>query len=245
MPPLIDIGDVDMGYGARAVLRGVHLEVGRGDFLGIVGPNGSGKTTLLRTLLGLLPPLRGEIRYAVGQTMGYVPQRRDLDPLFPLSVTDIVLMGLTAALGPWGWRRAAVRARALEALEMTGIADLAEASFRDLSGGQQQRTLIARALVSDPSILLLDEPTNDMDVVGNRDIMDLLGRLHAEQGRVILMVSHLLNVVANHCGRLAILHGGGLRVGSAEEILTDEVLTELYEVSVKVRTVEGQRVVLV
>jgi zinc transport system ATP-binding protein len=91
--PLVRFQEVQLGYGRQVVLENVQLDIFRGDFFGLVGPNGSGKTTLLRSLLGILKPLRGQVARAVGLRIGYVPQREMLDPLFPLTALDIVLMG--------------------------------------------------------------------------------------------------------------------------------------------------------
>jgi ABC-type Mn2+/Zn2+ transport system ATPase subunit len=247
--PLIKFDNVELGYPGRPrVLHDLTFEVEEGDFLGIVGPNGAGKSTILRAILGLLSPGGGKISWAGGGGprslhMGYVPQRQALDPLYPLRVVDVVTMGLYAELG--AARRAGPEeyARSVQALESAGVAHLADRLYRELSGGQQQRTLVARALVSQPRLLVLDEPTNDLDLVGEKGIMDLVARLHKE-GKTVLFVSHLLNVVANYAERLAIIHHGTLEVGPIDDMLTGEKLTRLYGIPVEVATTARQRVVL-
>lgn len=244
--PLVEFENARLGYGQKVVLDGITFAIHEGDFLGVVGPNGSGKTTLLRTFLGLLPPLRGRVAWREGglrPRIGYVPQRQVLDPVFPLRAIDVVLMGLYAQIGPCR-RPAARHATAAErALERAAIAPLADRAFRDLSGGQQQRVLIARALASEPDVLVLDEPTNDMDLVGENSIMEFLRDLHRNEGKTVVMVSHLLNIVANYASRLALIGDGGLRLGSVDEILTDESLGRIYGIPVAVRSVDGRRVV--
>jgi zinc transport system ATP-binding protein len=246
---LIRFEGVELGYDHRPrVLHDLEFAIDEGDFLGIVGPNGSGKSTMLKAILGLLPQRRGRITFAGGERardrhMGYVPQRQALDPLFPLRAIDVVVMGLYRELGPVRRPGRAEWARAERAMAQAGVADLAPRLYRDLSGGQQQRTLVARALVSEPQILVLDEPTNDLDLVGEKGIMDLVARLHTE-GKTILFVSHLLNVVANYVKKLAIIHHGTLEIGPVDAMLTGAKLTALYGIPVEVAHTGGQHVVL-
>jgi ABC-type Mn2+/Zn2+ transport system ATPase subunit len=238
---LVKLAGVRLGYGARTVLERVDLEVHAGDFLAIVGPNGSGKTTILRAILGVLPPLAGEL--IAPRSCGYAPQRRALDPIYPFTVGEIVGMGLQGERGPLRPLRKREHERILRALTDCGIPHLVDRAFRELSGGQQQRALVARALVADPGLLVLDEPTNDLDLAGERDVMELVASLN-RAGRTVVMVSHLLNVVAHYATRVAILHGGRLEVGPADQVLTSERLTALYGMPVVVADVQGRRAVL-
>lgn len=244
--PLVRYEGVSIGYGARVVLSGIDLAIPEGSFLGIVGPNGSGKTTFLKSVLGLLPPLAGRIERRAGRRLrvGYVPQRQMLDPIYPLRVRDIVLMGLYREIGMLRWPRRVHHEKVGSALEAAGILDLAGENYRDLSGGQQQRTLIARALVGDPELLVLDEPTNDMDLVGEKSIMDLVAELHDRKGRTVLLVSHMLHVVCRYVRELALISGGTFVCGPIDEIFTSERLSGVYGIPVRVGEVGGQRVVL-
>lgn len=244
--PLVQLSAVSLGYGGTPILKNVTLTVYEGDFLALVGPNGSGKTTLLRALMGVLPPLAGAIHRPRGRVVsGYVPQERELDPAFPLSALDLVLLGRVGRLGPG--RRPGRRDReiTLNALTRVGVAELANAPFQDLSGGQKQRVLIARALTAEPDLLVLDEPTAGMDLRSERELMDLI----ADLGRTRLttvMASHNLHVVANYARRIAIVDRERqiFRVGAADEILTDSTLTALYGRSVRVREVDGHRTIV-
>jgi zinc/manganese transport system ATP-binding protein len=125
-----------------------------------------------------------------------------------------------------------------------GIADLAERLYPSLSGGQKQRALIARALVGEPNVLLLDEPTNGMDLPAEQALMELIRSLHDADQITVLMVSHLLNVVVNYAHRVAIVGDGQVRVGAVDEMITSQVLSELYRVPVTVADVHHLRVVL-
>ncbi len=243
---LLRYQDVSLGYPGKVVLSGVDLSIREGDFLGIVGPNGSGKTTFLRSVLGLLPPLSGRLERRAGRRLrvGYAPQRQVLDPIYPLRVRDIVMMGLYREIGMLRRPKAVHREKVEGAMAATGVLPLADANYRDLSGGQQQRTLIARALVGEPELLVLDEPTNDMDLVGEKSVMDLVARLHAEGGRTVLMVSHLLHVVCRYVEELALIAGGRVVSGTIDEVFTSERLTAIYGIQVRVGVFDGQRVVV-
>jgi ABC-type cobalamin/Fe3+-siderophores transport system ATPase subunit len=132
----------------------------------------------------------------------------------------------------------------MDALDHVGIANLAENALTDLSGGQKQRVLIARALVGDPNVLVLDEPTNGMDLVSTTQILGLVRDLHEEGTLTVLMVSHALNEVANYVERIALVVQGGFRVGPVGEIMTEEVLSDMYGIPVDVDTFNGHRIVV-
>ncbi|HET6922839.1 MAG TPA: metal ABC transporter ATP-binding protein [Anaeromyxobacteraceae bacterium] len=243
MAPLVRLAGAAVGYG-RPLLEGIDLEISPGDFLAVVGPNGGGKTTLLRTLLGSLPPLAGRRESASSLRVGYVPQREAVDPLWPLSAGDVVLMGRVRRAGPGRPLRRADRERARLALERVGLADLWGRSFRNLSGGQRQRTLIARALAAEPDLLALDEPTSGMDPAAELGAMDLLRDLH-RGGLSVVMVSHRLEAVANYAARLAFVGQEQRlwRVGCLDDMLQPEALSALYGRPVTVREENGRRLV--
>jgi ABC-type Mn2+/Zn2+ transport system ATPase subunit len=245
METLIAFRKADLGYGKNVVLKSIDFDLIPGDFLGIVGPNGAGKTTLLKAILGLLKPLSGEVEMSTeGLRIGYVPQRDSVDTLFPLTVLDIVLMGRYPRLSAFGRPGAEDKKRALRALAEVSIEDLANRHYPSLSGGQKQRALIARALVGEPNLLILDEPTNGMDLVSEKAIMDLIRKLHDEDGITVLMVSHLLNTVVNYVKRIAIVGDGTLREGNVTDMVTGPSLSGLYNLDVQVATVDGRLVVL-
>jgi ABC-type Mn2+/Zn2+ transport system ATPase subunit len=199
----------------------------------------------LKAVLGMIRPLSGRVaRESERIRFGYVPQRETVDLLYPLNVLDIVLMGLYHRLGPFGRPGSSQKERAREALEHVGIADLARRPYGNLSGGQQQRTLIARALVGEPSLLVLDEPNTGMDLVGEAATMELIQRLHLEDGIAVLMVTHHLATVVNYAKRIAVVGDGTLREGTVEEMITSENLSRLYGLPVKVVTTNGHAVVI-
>lgn len=241
MAALIEFKQARLGYSrSEPVLDGIDLTVERGEFLGIVGPNGSGKTTLLRALLGLLRPLAGEVRIDRGVRYGYVPQRETVDTLFPIPVEEIVVMGRYGRIGPIRRPGRADRDVARRCLEHVGIAELARRNFRDLSGGQKQRALIARALATEPDLLVLDEPTNGMDLASEHGLLELVRKLHLEERLTVILVSHLLDNVADSAQRIAVLAGGRIEQGPRNEILTSERLSQLYGMDVRVHDLGGR-----
>jgi len=216
---IIELHGVRVGYGKRPLLPPIDLALGPGAFLGVVGPNGSGKTTFVRTMLGLLPPVAGEVRYPRGgrPAFGYVPQKGDIDLSFPLTAAEIVLMGRYPRIGRGCRPRAADRAAALRALGEVGVRDLAARAFHELSGGQRQRVLLARALAGEPEVLVLDEPTVGLDPVLRRDLWDFFHEL-AGGGTTLLVSSHVMDEAAR-CERLLLLREGRILADLAPQEL--------------------------
>jgi ABC-type Mn2+/Zn2+ transport system ATPase subunit len=243
---LLRFENASIGYGRRTILRDLDFSICSGDYLAIVGSNGSGKTTLLRAMLGLLKPLSGSIGAVAGRTLhyGYVPQLQAVDEYFPLTVSEVVLMGRYGRLGALHRPAKADHERAQAALDEVGIQHLSTRLYRELSGGQKQRALIARALASDPDLLVLDEHTNDLDIASEKAIMALIDGLHAERGLAVVMVSHSLNTVVNHCSNIGIISGGECRFAPVENVLQPEYLEQLYGVPLRVLEMEGTRVVV-
>jgi zinc transport system ATP-binding protein len=185
---------VSFSYGGSApVLENVSFHIHRGEFVALVGPNGSGKTTVLKLLLGLEQPAAGRIELfgvprakAAGRDrIGYVPQQPPADQSFPISVRDVVRMGL---LHPSRGYAVEGKAVVLDALEQAGTTDLAARPYHALSGGQRRRVLVARALAARPDILVLDEPTANMDAESEKRLFETLGRLKGKT--TVLIVTH-------------------------------------------------------
>jgi len=199
---------------SEAALRDVSLTLGDATVTALVGPNGSGKTTLMRALLGMVTISAGRVRVngaAPGRaprgSVGYVPQLSDLDPTFPVTVREVVQMGMYSQLGILRRPGAEARRRALEAPESVGLADRAERRCGTLSGGQQQRVAIARAMVNRPKLLLADEPTGNLDPSTSVGIMRLLDRIN-RQGTTVVMATHDDEIVDQMRKRVIELKGG-------------------------------------
>lgn len=231
-PPLLQLQGLTIGYPGRAVFSGIQLELPSGSFTALLGANGTGKSTLLKTILGLLPPLEGRVKFnGSGQSnrLGYVPQRVTLDPLFLLSSFEVVLLAACSRIGPLRRIPPAEKDHAHQCLRDTGAETLARRRFAELSGGQQQRVLIARALMTRPDLLLLDEPTAGIDASASQDILETLGRLHLERELTILMVSHDLMLVRRYVPEVIWLHQGCLMHGPVKDLLSREKIEEFME----------------
>jgi ABC-type Mn2+/Zn2+ transport system ATPase subunit len=244
--PAVVVGhDLTFGYRHRVLFHDVSFSIERGTILGIVGPNGCGKTTLLRTILGLLPPLRGTVTRASGLRVSYVPQRERLDVILPVTALDVVLMGRSARLGPLARLGPVDHEAAHRALARLDVDPLAHRPYRSLSGGQQQRVLLARALAADPHLLVLDEPTAGMDLASEAGIVEFLRDLNRRQGVTILLVTHLLPLVLSLATRIMLFARETLVQGPLDEVLDEDRLTALYGVPVRLGMVAGRRTLVV
>jgi len=198
--PVVELRNVTFAYDDPPVLRDVSLTIPDRDFVCAIGPNGGGKTTLLKLMLGLIKPRQGAIRI-LGQSpekarprVGYMPQHAQLDPRFPVSVLDVVLMGRLGRGPVLGRYRRTDREVAARSLSEVGLANMGGRAFASLSGGQRQRVLIARALACEPDLLLLDEPTANLDPAVQDDLYALLCDLNRRL--TVFIVSHDIGFVS-------------------------------------------------
>jgi len=235
---VLSFRDVYFSYNSGVVLENVNLAVYEGDLISVVGPNGGGKTTFLKLILGLLKPVKGEVSVLgdtpekVRRQIGYVPQFILFDPQFPATVLDIVLMGRlggTGLSGFFGWRKRSDYDAATKALKQVEMDTLRDRPFTRLSGGQRQRVMIARALVTQPTILLLDEPTANIDAPGEVKLMEIIRKLST--GMTIIMVSHDLGFAADVVKRVICINRR-VHVHPTAEI-TDEMITNIYGTDVR------------
>jgi manganese/zinc/iron transport system ATP- binding protein len=243
--PIVTARGVTLGYRRRVLFRDLSFDIERGAIVGIVGPNGSGKTTLLRTILGLLPPIGGQLRRDANLTVSYVPQRERLDTILPLTALDVVLLGRSARAGALSRRSRADHEAAVRALAQVDAEALAPQRFRSLSGGQQQRVLLARALVTEPDLLVLDEPTAGMDIASEAGVIEFLRNLNRRAGVTILLVTHMLPLVLNLATSIMLLGADRILSGAVDEVLREDRLRLLYGVPVRLGAVAGQRTLVV
>jgi len=241
------------GYPGRPVGRGLDLGLDAGEVLCVLGPNGGGKTTLFRTLLGLLPAQAGSVlleghalegmpRGEVARRVGYVPQGHTAQ--FAFTVREAVLMGRTAHISLFAAPGAADREAADRAIAALGIESLAGRVVTELSGGERQLAVIARALAQGARALVLDEPTASLDFGNQVRVLRQLVRLAAE-GYAVVFSTHDPGQAFLAASRvLLIAHGGALRQGTPDEVITSENLRAVYGVEVRVATVDGARACL-
>ncbi len=195
---LITCEHVSLAYENQLVVSDVSFCVEKGDYLCIIGENGTGKTTLMKGLLGLKKPSQGRILMEEGlrqNEIGYVPQQSAVKKDFPASVREVVLSGCLNSRGLRPGYGSREKARALENMELLGIADLQGKSFRELSGGQKQRVLLARSLCATGKLLVLDEPVTGLDPVASEEFYRVIDSLNREKGIAVVMVSHAVREV--------------------------------------------------
>lgn len=189
---LVTFHEVAAGYAGREVVEHVSFELDRNSIVALEGPNGSGKTTIVKVLLGLLTPLHGHVIRRPGLTVGYLPQVTTADLDFPISVTDVILMGARdhgLRLSPEH------KARAAELIAFAGLEQVANRPIGRLSGGQRQRALLCRALMSRPDVLVLDEPVTYLDSQSEEGLYSLIRDLRGTMG--IVLVTHDHDVAAS------------------------------------------------
>lgn len=230
MSAVIELENVWFAYNGSFVLEDVNLLVNERDFLSIVGPNAGGKTTILRLILGLIKPTRGSVKVfgnspvKARPRIGYMPQHTSLDPLFPVSVLDVVLMGRLGTGMHFGFHTNADREAAAQALKRVELYDIRHRPFSELSGGQSQRVLIARALVSGPELLLLDEPTANVDIAVETELYDLLDQLNKKM--TIVLVTHDLGFVSRYVKNVACVNRRVVGHPTCE--ISGEMINEIY-----------------
>ena len=231
--PALRFGDADFSYGGPPALTGVTGELGRGEALALIGPNGSGKTTLLRgilrsvTVTGTMEVLGGRVRDVRRGAIGYVPQVADLDPEFPVTVRQVVEMGLFAEMGWFGRLTRSRRTRVDAALDRVDMRDRASRRFGDLSGGQRQRVLLARCIVADPELILLDEPFNGLDEPNRRALIGIIRDLKAA-GVAVAVSTHDLSLAQLTCEKVLLVANRQVAFGPRDEVLVPEYIDRAY-----------------
>ena len=217
---LLSVRDLRVAFGSRVVLRELNFEVSSGDCLAIIGPNGSGKTVLLKALQHLIP-YEGEIHWSQEARVGYVPQSVAADRQLPLRVGEL----LTAKAR---FMRLAGQEVVQLSSELSLSPEFLNAGIGTLSGGQFQKLLIAFALLGHPNVLLFDEPTASLDELSQERIYELVHDLQTQRGITVILVSHDLSVVYRYASQVLCLSKGKPCMGPPKEIMTPQMLEELY-----------------
>jgi zinc/manganese transport system ATP-binding protein len=249
-PPAVHLAGAALSYGERVLWSGLDLDVQPGQFLAVLGPNGSGKTSLLKVLLGLTPLSAGtgEVTGAPirrgNPSIGYIPQHRGFDIDVPLRARDLVGLGLDGHRWGVGWPSRARRARVDDLLRQVEATSYANVPLGQLSGGEQQRLRVAQALSTDPSVLLCDEPLLSLDLSHQRMVVDLIDRRRREYDTAVLFVTHEINPVLPLVDRVLYVIDGKFRFGTPDDVMTSEVLSELYGSEIEVIRRHDRLVVL-
>ena len=208
-----------IGYDGKAIVQNMNFSVNTGEYLCVIGENGAGKSTFMKTLLGLQPPIQGEILFGDNlkqNEIGYLPQQTEVQKDFPASVREIVLSGCQNQLGlrPFYNRKEKSYAEAI--LNKLQITDLAEQCYRELSGGQKQRVLLARALCATKKMLLLDEPVAGLDPKAAKEMYYLIQKINREENITVIMISHDIQIAVNYASHVMKI-GPNIFYGTSEE----------------------------
>lgn len=240
--------DVRWQRGAALVVDGVSLTPEPGDTVGLLGPNGSGKSSLLQLMNGAVKPTSGVVtldgadmnavrRRDIAKVVAVVSQHADTD--FDLTVADVVRLGRIPHRGAFGGNATADQRAVDAALTHTGLTDKAHRLWHQLSGGERQRAQIARALAQEPRELLLDEPTNHLDIQHQLELLSLVSRLPITS----VVALHDLNLAAMFCTKVIVLSRGRVvATGIPSEVLTEELIEEVYNVRARVQVDDDRRV---
>jgi len=229
----LELKEITSGYTYNhPVIEGINMRVPKGSFIGILGPSGSGKTTILKTIAGLHKPWHGTIEFNRNKKggksiIGYVPQIQSVDWTFPVTVREVVSMGIwnDSGVGPWISKTANERIRYV--LHNLEIDEYLTRHISELSGGEQQRVFLARALIRFPDMLLLDEPTSGVDYSTRETILGVLKKLN-EDGITIILTTHDISGIAKRLPWLVCMNKRIISEGPPIEILTNENLLETY-----------------
>jgi iron complex transport system ATP-binding protein len=239
---MLELKNITVGYDTLPIVKELSFSINEGDFLAIIGPNGAGKSTLLRAMCGILKPWEGEIllrgenlsnynRKTLAKFVGVVPQRSELT--FPFKTEEVVMMGRFAH-SSWFEKKEDYEITRW-AMEKTDTYYLKDRRIGEVSGGEFQRVIIARALAQKPSLLMLDEPTVHLDINHELEIFDLIKSLNRE-GLNLCVTSHDLNIAGTYAEKILLLSEGRIvKMGNPREILTKELIQEVYHSSVIVK----------
>ncbi|MCB5177311.1 zinc ABC transporter ATP-binding protein AztA [Microvirga lenta] len=221
----IQFDEVTLGYGRRPAVHHLHGEIAPGSLTAVVGPNGAGKSTLLKGIVGTLRPLEGRIRLTgpANARIAYLPQAAEIDRTFPLSVYDLVAMGLWSRSGLFGSIGAKDRARVEQALDAVGLVGFERRPIATLSGGQMQRALFARLLLQDSPVILLDEPFTAIDAKTTADLLDVVRRWH-DESRTVVAVLHDLDTVKRVFPQTLLIAREPVAWGETSDVLSPENL---------------------
>ena len=249
-PPAIRLKGAALSRAGRTLWKDLNLELAPGEFVAVLGPNGTGKSSLLQVVLGLLPLDKGNVEVAGlspkrgSHTTGYIPQHSGFDRDLPVRGRDIVRLGLDGHQFGLSAPSAAAEAAVEAAIQEVGAGDYADSPIGRLSGGEQQRLRIAQALVASPTILLCDEPLLSLDMAHQQAISQLIDARRRNHDTAVLFVTHEINPILPMVDRILYIVGGKWAIGTPEEVLTTERLSELYDAPVDVLNVRGRIIVI-
>lgn len=244
MKKIIEIENINLGYRQKPVIEALDLSFETGEFCALLGPNGAGKSTLLKALIGYLKPTKGSIIIhgkhlrnwqpnELAKVVSLIPQ--DFQLQFDYTVQEIVLMGRFPYLGFWQKYTAEDKNIVNRILEQLDLLEMKSELYSQLSGGERRRVSIARALAQQTEILLLDEAFANLDINHQLEIMQLLSGINREQGKLIILVSHNINLSAEYCRRIILMKKGKVMAdGDPAQIITQQNLQKVYQAKLEI-----------
>jgi len=247
--PVLSIHDGALSFGERTLWSGLNLEVAPGEFVAVLGSNGSGKSSLLKAILGQQKLDAGTVTVAGhpvrrgDRCIGYIPQQKIAVPGTPLRGRDLVTLGVNGHRFGVPTLPRSVKARVDKLIASVGATEYAGQPIGSLSGGEQQRLRVAQSLADDPVLLLCDEPLLSLDLQHQRGVSELIDARRREHNTAVVFVTHDVNPVLGMVDRILYLAGGKFMVGTPNEVLRSEVLTELYGTPVEVVRIGGRVIV--
>ena len=226
----IYINNLTVTYEQHPAVHHLTAKVNQGEWLALVGPNGAGKSTLLNAMAGIITDYEGSIEGTRQESVAYLPQQTQLDKSFPITVFELVATGLWQELGFFKSLGKTHHEQCERALAAVGLQGFEQRQIGTLSGGQLQRSLFARVLLQDRPIILLDEPFNAIDPKTLVDLTQVIKQWH-QDNRTVVMVTHDLDYVRQHCPRSLLLARECISHGATEEVLTQENLSSATQLS--------------
>jgi ABC-type Mn2+/Zn2+ transport system ATPase subunit len=228
---VVELSEVTFGFSYnRPVVEGINLKITNGSFVGILGPSGSGKTTILKIITGLHKPWHGTISFNGSKAkpiIGYVPQVETVDWTFPVTVREVVSMGIWNQSGKGPWINSTSTDKIKQVLHDLEIGDYLDRHISELSGGEQQRVFLARAMILFPQILILDEPTSGVDYYTRETVLGVLTKLN-QSGTTIIVTTHDISGFARRLPYVVCMNKRIISEGSPSEVLTNENLMQTY-----------------
>ena len=224
---MIKTENLSIGYDNKVVLRNINLYIQEGEYVCIVGQNGTGKSTLLKTLIGLTKPIDGKVIIEDKNSIGYVPQRLQIQQDFPATVMEIVMSGCLKKMKWFPFYTKKEKALATKYLKMLQISSLKNKSFSELSGGQQQRVLIARALCATNKVLFLDEPFTALDKTTQLKLYSVLRKINKEENVTIVIITHDIEDVLRYANRVIHIDETIVYDGIIEEYIKSPFIKEI------------------
>jgi manganese/zinc/iron transport system ATP- binding protein len=222
----IELENLSVYYGKRCAIWDMNVTFQSHTLTGNLGPNGSGKTTLVQAILGLIPITSGTVQH-IGASIAYVPQKKEMDLDFPISILDLVLMGAYNRLGWLKWYNKNERSRALQIMESLGIQHIKDRQIQEVSGGQLQRAIVARALLQDADFYILDEPFTGIDFATEKLLISLFRELR-DKGKGVILVHHDLSNVQEIFDEVVMVNSRLVAAGATKHVFDADSVEKTY-----------------